>query len=143
MRSSRSVRPKTRMMTVEDAIERVLQGGAWVECPACLGEGTVRIEGGRGWDGCVPCEGFGSVVELDYLEACQLLGKDPPERDRGTLLQMATIGEAVMTGISPPGPPTMNISGLNGLSIDCNTLQPGEIVSLVYENSRWVREKKP
>ena len=68
-------------MTVEEAVEVILRGGAWTECTLCDGTGNVRIEGGRGWDMCIPCEGYGRLIALDYYEACRVLGRELPERE--------------------------------------------------------------
>jgi hypothetical protein len=69
-------------MTVEEAIERLLEGRPWLYCPHCE-DGTVRIEGGKGTDQCPSCDGFCSILDPDYAEACRLTGKEVPTERTG------------------------------------------------------------
>ena len=70
-------------MTIEEAVELVLRGGAWSPCPDCDGSGVVPSQGGgpRSVDLCMAnaCEG-GFILDQAYAEACEMLDKEVPFR---------------------------------------------------------------
>lgn len=78
-------------MTLEEAVERVLQGATYLPCTECEGacfSGPIqRLEDYGGIHGrifiraaCTTCEGHGSLLDPVYAFACGMSGALLPER---------------------------------------------------------------
>ena len=68
-------------MTLEEAVERILQGEPFAHCGPCDGMGLIENEP------CPRCQGMGSCIDPRYAEACQLLGRPLPENKKGRRIQ--------------------------------------------------------
>jgi hypothetical protein len=107
-------------LTKEEAVEVILQGKAWLKCPACDEDGLPHPEPKtvNGIAGsvltmrrCSLCE-YGYTLRPEYRQACEALGRPIPQRDNPFSFELPTT----------PG----------------RTLQAGEAVQMVYLNGRWV-----
>jgi hypothetical protein len=73
-------------MTKEEAAEEILNGQAYTQCTRC---------GGSGWSGkpprlgiigmrehCSGCNGSGQWLRGDYVQACSIIGREPPPKPK-------------------------------------------------------------
>jgi hypothetical protein len=72
-------------MTLEEAVEVILQGNPFVECKSCGGMGyffnslEVDENGEKMPRLCPPCNMTGQVVRAEYRKACNVLGRPVPK----------------------------------------------------------------
>lgn len=94
------VMPSPEEIDPDVAIEVILKGEPWKECPTCLGCGLrftqlEKVEGG--WNitqlDCEGCNGNGWVIRAIYGAALRALGKEPPTKSPGTIMRSVAISE--------------------------------------------------
>ena len=133
-------------MTEVEAVEVILKGPAWVTCPDCEGSGLIAIPSSMtGLRQCDSCDSRGKLLPADYVEACDIVGKEYPVYEKpGLTLTIPTSQEFVINGIyNPDATKRLQISVPKGVTLQGGTLNPDNTVTLVYDDNRWVADREP